>query len=67
MHDFDVPLSLIGLYEKQTTSCHADVPAIIYLDADDGLFEQSPHQHHPIVTTTEQDHSISMVTVNKMY
>ena len=38
--------------------CHADLPAIVHLDADNGLFEQS-YQDHPLVTTTDQDHSVS--------
>ena len=51
----DVPKSDVGPYGNQTTSCHAEVPAFICPDADDGLFEQSSHQdHHPLVTTTYQ-------------
>ena len=55
MSDCDIPMSDVGPYGNQTSSCHADVPAVIFPDTDDGLFEQSSYQDHHLVTTTDQD------------
>ena len=59
MSNCDTSMSDIGTHGKRTTSCHADVPAIVRLYADNGIFKQPSYQDRPLAITTDQDYCLS--------